>query len=230
MIGIIGAMEEEVSVLKDIMEDKEISEHAGMTFNKGKLCGKEVIVVKSGVGKVNAGICTQILIDKFGVTMLVNTGVAGALDYKIEIGDVVISTDSVQHDVNAVAFGYEVGQIPRMDTLFFKADEKLANWAKAVNEAVNPEVKTYIGRIATGDQFIADAKTKKRIIDDFSPLCVEMEGAAIAQVAYMNKVPYIISRAISDKADDSAQVDYPEFEAKAIERSVRLIQELMSSL
>lgn len=230
MIGIIGAMEEEVSVLKKEMVSRQVFEYAGMRFHKGQLSGKEVIVVRSGVGKVNAGICAQILIDRFAVSMLINTGIAGSLDNRIDIGDVVISTDSVQHDINAVAFGYEVGQIPRMDTLSFPADIKLVNLAKKVNEAVNPDVKTFMGRIATGDCFVADAETKKYIVDKFNPLCVEMEGAAIAQAAYINNVPYIITRAISDKADDSAHVDYPEFEARAIERSVRLIKGLMSRI
>lgn len=230
MIGIIGAMEEEVAALKEAMDIQEIHEQASMTFCRGVLCGKDVVVVRSGIGKVNAGICAQILIDKFQVDILINTGIAGSLDAAIDIGDMVISTDAVHHDMDATAFGDPVGQVPRMDTLSFPADENLVEKAKAANRKANPEIHTFAGRVASGDQFISSAEVKERIISHFHALCTEMEGAGIAQAAYLNKISYVIIRAISDKADNSAQVDYPEFEKQAIVHSVRLVKELLPML
>lgn len=227
MIGIIGAMEEEVAALKEDMIVEETVEQASMVFCRGVLCGREVVVVRSGIGKVNAGICAQILVDRFHVDTLINTGIAGSLDAKIDIGDLVISTDALHHDMDAVNFGYEPGQIPRMDVLAFPADEELVKKAVEANQKANPEIHTFTGRVASGDQFIAAGDVKDRIAEGFHPLCVEMEGAAIAQVAYLNKVSYVIIRAISDKADNSATMDYPTFEKQAIAHSVRLMKELV---
>ena len=227
MIGIIGAMDEEVAILKESMEVQDTMERAGMTFVKGIMSGKEVVVVRSGIGKVNMGICAQILIDCFGVDTLINTGVAGSLDADINIGDIVISTDAVQHDMDVSMLGDPVGQIPRMDTLSFPADKELVKKAVAANEKANPDIHTFTGRVASGDQFISDKEVKERIVSLFHPMCVEMEGAGIAQAAYLNKVSYVIIRAISDKADNSATMDYPTFEKKAIAHSVRLMKELL---
>ena len=227
MIGIIGAMEEEVASLKEEMDVQEIVEKAGMMFCKGILCGQKVVVVRSGVGKVNAGICAQILVDLFQVDLLINTGIAGSLDARIDIGDMVISTDALQHDMDASVFGDPVGQIPRLDTFSFPADEALARKAIRANEKANPDIRTFTGRIVSGDQFISSKEVKDRIVENFYPLCVEMVGAAIAQAAYLNKVSYVIIRAISDKADNSACMDYPTFEKKAIAHSVRLMKELL---
>ena len=227
MIGIIGAMEEEVAALKEDMIVEETVEQASMVFCKGQLCGKEVVVVRSGIGKVNAGICAQILVDRFHVDTLINTGIAGSLDARIDIGDLVISTDALHHDMDAVNFGYEPGQIPRMDVLAFPADEELVKKAVEANKKANPEIHTFTGRVASGDQFIAAGDVKDKIAESFHPLCVEMEGAGIAQAAYLNKVSYVIIRAISDKADNSATMDYPTFEKQAIAHSVRLMKELV---
>jgi adenosylhomocysteine nucleosidase len=221
-------MEEEVAALKEDMQIQEIVEQASMTFCKGTLCGKDVVVVRSGIGKVNAGICAQILVDRFCVDTLINTGIAGSLDARIDIGDMVISTDSLQHDMDATEFGYPVGQIPRMDVMAFQADEKLVEKAVEANAKANPDIHTYTGRVASGDQFIASKEVKDKIVANFQPMCVEMEGAGIAQAAYLNKVSYVIIRAISDKADNSATVDYPTFEKQAITHSVRLVKELVT--
>lgn len=199
-----------------------------MVFCKGMLCGKEVVVVRSGIGKVNAGICAQILVDRFGVDVLINTGIAGSLDAKIDIGDMVISTDALHHDMDASEFGDALGQVPRMDVLSFPADETLVKKAVQASEKANPDIHTFTGRIASGDQFIASREVKERIVKNFHPLCVEMEGAGIAQAAYLNQVSYVIIRAISDKADNSAHVDYPTFEQQAIAHSVRLVKELLT--
>ena len=230
MIGIIGAMEEEVEALKEAMEIRKTEEVAGMVFCEGVLCGKDAVVVRSGIGKVNAGICAQILVDYFDVDMLINTGIAGSLDARIDIGDMVISTDAVHHDMDATIFGDPAGQVPRMDTLAFPADGVLVEKAKAANEKANQEIRTFTGRVASGDQFISSAEAKERIVSMFHPLCTEMEGAGIAQAAYLNKVSYVIIRAISDKADNSAVMDYPEFERQAITHSVRLMKELVTLL
>ena len=230
MLGIIGAMEEEVAKLIEVMEEVEVTNKAAMNFNKGKIDGKELVIVMSGIGKVNAAICTQILADEYNVDAIINTGIAGSLDSSIDIGDIVLSTDALQHDVDAVAFGYPKGQIPRMDRLSFEADDRLAGVAEECCGRVCPDVKVFRGRVVSGDQFIADSAVKESIISNFGGLCTEMEGAAIAQTAYLNNIPYLIIRAISDKADDSASVDYPAFERKAIDNSVKLLKEMIKSL
>ena len=193
-------MEEEVAELKKDMQIEETVEMAGMVFCKGTLGGKEVVIVRSGIGKVNAGICAQILVSQFGADTLINTGIAGSLDAQIDIGDMVISTDALHHDMDATVFGDPAGQIPRMDTLSFPADKELVKKAVAANEKANPDIHTFTGRVASGDQFISDKEVKERIVSLFHPMCVEMEGAGIAQAAYLNKVSYVIIRAISDKA------------------------------
>lgn len=230
MIGIIGAMEDEVAQLKKSMEIEETTEVASLSFCRGKLSGKEVVVVRSGIGKVNAAICTQILVDQFHVDVIINTGIAGSLDAEIDIGDIVISTDAVEHDMDASIFGDPIGQIPQMDTFSFPADESLVKLAKEVNEKANPDVHTWIGRVVSGDQFVSSGEKKEQLIRVFDAKCTEMEGAAIAHAAYLNKISCVIIRAISDKADNSAVVDYPAFEAAAIRHSVRLIEALVSEI
>lgn len=230
MLGIIGAMDEEVAKIKEQMEDVETKQIASMEFLKGTVKGHPVVVVRSGIGKVNAAMCTQILADIYHVDAVINTGIAGSLNADINIGDIVLSTDALEHDMDAVAFGYPVGQIPRMDTLSFKADEQLRKTAKEICEKVNPDVTVFEGRVVSGDQFISDKQKKEWLIENFAGYCTEMEGAAIAHAAYLNDIPFLIIRAISDKADDSASVDYPAFEAKAIEHSVRLLIALCEEL
>lgn len=229
MLGIIGAMDEEVSKLKEVMENVEICSKASMDFYKGTMGGKDVVVVRSGIGKVNAGICTQILVDLYGADAVINTGIAGSLNAAIDIGDIVLSTDALQHDVDATGFGYDLGVIPRMKTSVFKADERLRKLAKEACERVNQDVKIFEGRVVSGDQFVSDKTKKEYISDNFNGFCTEMEGAAIAQAAYLNNIPFLIIRAISDKADDSATVDYPTFETKAIENSVSLVKEMIAN-
>lgn len=230
MLGIIGAMDEEVAKIKEQMEDVESRQMASMEFLKGTVKGQPVVVVRSGIGKVNAAMCTQILADVYHVDAVINTGIAGSLNADINIGDIVLSTDALEHDMDAVAFGYPLGQIPRMDTLSFKADEQLRKTAKAICEKVNPDVTVFEGRVVSGDQFVSDKDKKEWLIENFAGYCTEMEGAAIAHAAYLNGIPFLIIRAISDKADDSASVDYPAFEAKAIEHSVRLLLALCEAL
>ncbi|WP_167957660.1 5'-methylthioadenosine/adenosylhomocysteine nucleosidase [Anaerosporobacter faecicola] len=229
-IGIIGAMEQEVSQLKDKMEVDRTIQKASMIFVSGKLNSKNVVIVRSGIGKVNAAVCTQILVDEFGVDLVINTGIAGSLQNEINIGDIVLSTDAITHDMDATGFGYKVGVIPQMDNSVFVADEKLRSVAKKVCEEVNPDIQVFEGRVLSGDQFISDRDKKEWLVKEFGGSCTEMEGAAIAQAAYLNKIPFLIIRAISDKADNSAEMDYQEFEAKAIKHSVNLVCGLVNSL
>lgn len=230
MIGIIGAMEEEVQELIADLESAEKKTVASMDFYKGTLYGKDCVIVKSGVGKVNAALCTQILADFYSPDVLINTGVAGSLDAQINIGDIVVSEDAVQHDMDASAVGDPVGQVPRMNVLAFPADPALVKKAAEANRKANPDIQTFTGRIASGDQFISGGEKKKQIQENFHARCTEMEGAAIAHGAYLNKIPYVILRAISDKADGSVQMDYPTFEKQAIVHCVRLLRELIPML
>ncbi len=229
-IGIIGAMEEEVAALKEKMEQVQVIRKASMEFSQGSLEGKQVVVVRSGIGKVNAAVCTQILIDDFKVDRVINTGIAGSLRKEINIGDIVLSTDVLHHDVDARGFGYQKGQIPRMEVLSFPGDEEMIRLGERVCRQVNPEIQVFRGRVASGDQFISERKVKEEIIENFQGYCVEMEGAAIGQTAWLNGVPFLIVRAISDKADDSATVDYPTFERQAISHCVKLTQNMVKYL
>lgn len=228
MIGIIGAMDEEISQIVDLMTEVSVVEMADMTFKKGRIGGKDVVAVRSGIGKVNAAICTQILATHFKVNAVINTGVAGSLRNEINIGDIVISTDALQHDMDATGFGYAKGVIPRMKVSTFVADEKLCEAACKACEMAGLDIGIFKGRVVSGDQFITDRTTKKNLIDTFDGYCTEMEGAAIAQAAYLNNIPFIIIRAISDKADDSANMDYSVFERHAIDNSVALLKQMIA--
>ena len=221
-IGIIGAMEVEIASLKSAMKVSRMLKKAQMEFLEGELEGCQAVVVRSGIGKVNAAVCTQILVDEFGVDGVINTGIAGSLKAEINIGDIVLSTDVLHHDMDATGFGYPLGQIPQMDAFSFQADEQMRKLAKEVCEEVNPEIRVFEGRVVSGDQFISSREVKDKIKENFDGCCTEMEGAAIAQTAYLNQIPFVIIRAMSDKADDSATMDYPTFEKQAVEHSVRL--------
>ena len=229
-IGIIGAMEVEVAILKEKMEDVRIIKKASMDFYEGILAGKKVVVVRSGIGKVNAGICAQILADVFSVDAIINTGIAGSLNKNINIGDIVLSTDVVQHDMDATGFGYRKGHIQQMPVFFFNADDNLRRLAAEVCKEVNPDIQVFEGRIASGDQFVCDQDVKNRIVSEFSAYATEMEGAAIGQAAYLNEIPFLVVRAISDKADGSAQMDYSEFEKAAVDHSVRLTLNMLARI
>ena len=228
-LGIIGAMKIEVETLKENMENKTVTWRAGMEFCDGTLEGLPTVVVQCGVGKVNAALCVQILCDCFGVTHLVNTGIAGSLCNELDIGDLVVSRDAMYHDFDCGGFGYPHGKVPGMDVIAFPADETMISYALAAAETVNPG-HSKLGRVATGDQFICDKAVKNRIIDITQALCTEMEGGAIAQAAYRNEVPFVIIRAISDKADDSADMDYPTFEKIAAHRCATVAQTMAKKL
>lgn len=212
-LGIIGAMEQEVETLVSLLTDMRGTQFAGSEFYEGRLDGLDAVVVRCGIGKVNAALCVQILCDRFGVTHVVNTGIAGSLCQQLDIGDLVISRDAMYHDAQVCVFGYPEGQIPGMP-LTFPADGRMVELAVKAAEAVNPGHHT-VGRIASGDQFVCEKAQKEHIIAVTGAHCAEMEGAAIAHAAYRNGIPFVIIRAISDKADDTAQMDYSTFEAMA---------------
>lgn len=228
-LGIIGAMEIEVAILKSKLENARVTKVGPMEFFEGKLAGCEVVIVMCGVGKVHAAMCTQVLCSNFGVNAIVNTGVAGSLDAQLDICDVLVSTDAIQHDMDVHYLGYDVGKVPGLDTVAFPADEKLMRYAFEASEAIRPG-HTKLGRVATGDQFVCSDEQKVKIIADTGASCTEMEGAAIAQVAYVNRVPFVILRAISDKADGSAELDYPTFEKKAAANCAAVTEALARKL
>ncbi len=215
-LGIIGAREMEVETLLGLLEDKKTTVHAATAFHEGKLEGLDVVVVQCGIGKVNAALCVQMLCDFYAVTHLVNTGIAGSLDPVLDIGDLVISLDAMYHDVDVTNFGYVPGQMAGMPAAF-AADAALVEAAYGAAEQVNPG-HTRKGRVASGDQFVCTQDLKDKIIAVTGAQCTEMEGAAIAQAAYRNQIPFVIIRAISDKADNSAEMDYPTFERIAAHR------------
>ena len=207
--GIIGAMDSEVRELCEELASKEIVEYAGLNFFTGFLNGKEVVIVKSGIGKVNAAMCAQALILKFGVTKVINTGIAGALAKGLGVFDFVISSAAVYHDFDTTAFGYKIGQVPGMPQQF-DADSKLSDLALFAFEKTEfaKNHKAIKGVVASGDKFVSDSETKKSIVSNFNAACVEMEGAAIAHACYLNKVPFVIVRCISDMADDTVEQTY----------------------
>ena len=229
-IGIIGAMELEVAELKSKMNTSNIVKKAGMEFYEGTLNGANVVIVRSGIGKVNAALCVQILVDIFNVTHVINTGVAGSLNAKLDIGDILISKDALHHDMDTTIFGYQLGEVPQMGTREFPADERMLQLAVASCEKVNPDIHVMTGRVVSGDQFISSKEVKEHLIANFQGDCAEMEGASIAHGAYLNEIPFVIIRAISDKADDSAEMDYPTFEKAAAIHSARLVEDLVQQL
>ncbi len=229
-IGIIGAMDVEVASLKEAADISKTVKITEMEYCEGTLGGKNVVIVKCGMGKVNAGICANTLINDFGCTGIINTGVAGSLDNQIDIGDIVVSTDAVQHDFNVEAIGYQKGEIPYTGMVAFPADEALrAAAVKAVKESA-PEIHVFEGRVCSGDQFISTKEQKERIISEFGGMCCEMEGGAIAQACYLNNKPFVVIRAISDKPDETEIVEYKDFEAKSAARCAKLVRYMVEHL
>ncbi len=229
-IGIIGAMEEEVTLMKEKIDIVTVKNVIGLDFVIGTFHDKSVVVVRSGIGKVNAAVCAQVLIDHFAVDYIVNTGVAGAVYRDLKIGDIVISSDAVQHDMDASVFGDPVGVIPRMDESFFKADEEMIAIAREAGAALFGAEHVFVGRIGSGDQFISSKEGKSRIWETVEAYCAEMEGAAIAQTCYLNRIPYLIIRSISDNADSSADVSFDKFVLQASKNSGMLLEALLEKI
>ncbi|URZ00878.1 5'-methylthioadenosine/adenosylhomocysteine nucleosidase [Clostridium felsineum] len=228
-IGIIGAMDEELEILLKEMKMERKENKAQMVFNLGSLNDKNVVIVRCGIGKVNAAICTQILVDDFKVDAIINVGVAGGIGKDVLPGDIVIADSLVEHDMDATAFGDKVGQIPRMDTFDFKCDTKLVEIANKVCKSFENQ-KAHIGRIATGDQFVADIEKIKWLSSEFDAYACEMEGGSIAHTAYLNKIPFVVIRSISDNANNGAHMDYEKFLPIAIKNSSTILNNMISLL
>lgn len=226
-IGIIGAMDLEVETLMSHVQGAGKSTFANMRFCEGMLDGTPVVVAKCGVGKVAAALCVQVLVDRFGVTHVVNTGVAGSLDARIDIADLVVSTDALYHDVDVTVFGYEPGQVPGLDLVSFPADPALREaLATAAGQAAG-DVRVFHGRVVSGDQFIDGISKKEELRTRFGGLCCEMEGAAIAHTCHVNAIPFVIVRAISDKADGTAQTVYSDFETASARRCAAVVEQFL---
>lgn len=229
-IGIIGAMNEEVIELKNIMTDIQVEKIGNLEFFKGNLLNKEVVLVEGGIGKVNAAICATLMIEHFKVSKVLFTGVAGGTNPDINIGDIVIGVDQIEHDFDSTAFGYALGQIPRMDTYIFEADRELVDLAYSVAVEKFGREKVRKGRIVSGDEFVASVEKIKWLRDTFNADCTEMEGAAVAHVCYVFKMPFLIIRAISDKANHDAKVDFPEFVKLAAKNSKTIIEGILERI
>ncbi|CAG7622479.1 5'-methylthioadenosine/adenosylhomocysteine nucleosidase [Paenibacillus allorhizosphaerae] len=228
-IGVIGAMKEEIELFHEHMHRVRETERAGITFYEGEFHGKTIVLCKSGVGKVNAAVTTQLLIDTYGAGAIVFTGVAGAVNPELNVGDIVISTECMQHDMDVTALGFPRGTIPYEKTSLFIADPQLRELAKEVSgELFSGRVKE--GRVLSGDQFIANRETVAVLYNELNGACTEMEGAAVAQVCSMNGVPFVVIRSMSDKADGSAHVNFAEFTVEASNNSFRIVEQMLKRL
>ncbi len=227
--GIIGAMDVEVALLKEAMKESSVVKECSLDFIEGSLCGIPAVVVKSGIGKVNAAICAQLLITKFGVTHVINTGAAGAFASGLGVLDIVISTELVYHDVDVTAWGYEPCAVPGM-SVAIKADSYLVEVAENACKKALPERKCLCARIASGDQFVASKEQKDKIKRLCNPACVEMEGAAIGHVCTQNGIPFVVLRSMSDMADDNAGKTAEFNEKNAGETSAILVTAMLEKL
>lgn len=227
-VGIIGAMSVELELLKSKLgENPAVTKAGGMAFTEGKINGVSVVLVQSGVGKVNAALCAQRLILQFGCTHIINTGIAGAMASRLKVLDFVASTDAVYHDMDATGFGYKKTEIPQMKCSDFPADSKMLEAARAAFKEFPVEHKLVFGRIATGDQFVSDKEKKSAIQETCSPACVEMEGAAVAHACWINEIPFVIIRCMSDMADDDGKSTYSFNENEAASLSGSLVLSML---
>jgi len=226
-IGIIGAMDEEIENLlnKLTVEKEEIKNN--IIFYLCSYDNKKIIIVKSGIGKVNSAVVTQILISNYNPCCIINTGIAGAISKDVTVLDLVIASETMQYDVHVSNFGYNPGQIPRMKEYIFKTDQYLTDKTK---KSMGKDDKYHIGRIISGDKFISNIETKENLSKEFNALCADMESGSIGQVCYINKTPYIAIRCISDNADESSIKKYKDFDNKAAFKSSKLILSLLNRI
>ncbi|WP_038106692.1 5'-methylthioadenosine/adenosylhomocysteine nucleosidase [Treponema pedis] len=233
-IGIFGAEQQEIKLLKRYLNGGSVK-IAGINFYEGIINGQKIVLACSGIGKVNAAMCCQILISEFKVNLIINTGTAGGLKEGLNVFDIVVSSDAVQYDVNATDFGYSLGQVPGTKSAYWISDKGLKNLAVKAFKKLKLEnkdfknIKSVEGRIASGDTFVSDKKLRANIIKNFSPACTEMEGAAAAQVCVLNKIPFLILRSISDNAgkQTAAKISYDEFSKQAARNSAQLVLEMI---
>lgn len=226
MIGLIAAMTIEMEALQALMTDTAEETVSGIRFVRGKLCGREVVTAVCGIGKVAAAMCAQTMILRYAPQAVVNTGVAGSLTAALSIGDIVVSSGVVQHDMDTSPIGDPIGLISGINLVEIPADEALC--AKLTEAAHAENLHTLSGLVASGDQFVASGERKQFIVKNFGAIACEMEGAAIGQVCFVNKVPFCVLRAISDSADGSSHMDYPQFAKMAAANSVKLLCAFMA--
>jgi adenosylhomocysteine nucleosidase len=227
-IAIIGAMEEEVTLLRENMQERTQETVAGCEFTFGKMHGKDVILLRSGIGKVNAAMSTTILLEKYKPDCIINTGSAGGYNPALNVGDAVISTEVRHHDVDVTAFGYEYGQVPQLPAAFL-ADEKLVAAAVEASKEIE-DFQVEKGLIVTGDSFMEDPSRVEFVRSKFNDLqAVEMEAAAVAQVAFQFNVPFVIIRSLSDIAGKESEVSFDQFIDKAARNSTELVMKMVAS-
>lgn len=224
MLGIISATDTETRVLKESMTEFKEENVKDISFFKGKLYGRDIIFVQSGIGKVNAAITATLLIYKYNVDRIIFLGVAGSLSDKLEIGDIVIGTDVIQHDVDVSEFGYKIGQIPGIKEWALFSDEDMIEKTK---KAVSEKYRLFFGRILTGDQFISGKQEKITLGKDFEALCVDMESGAVAQVCRRFGVKFLIIRSISDSITDESVMEYKKFSELAANNSKDLLRQIL---
>jgi adenosylhomocysteine nucleosidase len=228
-VGVIGAMDSEVTSLIEKIQGVNTYEVGTIHANEGVIDGVNVVVVKCGIGKVFAAMCAQALINNFGCTHIINTGVAGALAPELNVGDIVVSTDACEHDLDVTPLGYAPGEHPDLHQVYFQADDHLREVALGAASEFD-DVNAFEGRVCSGDQFIASVEQKERITNLFGGMCCEMEGASIAHVCSTNEIPFVVVRAISDKADGSAHVSYPEFEKAAAAHCAKVVLQTLPKI
>ena len=224
-IGIIGAMPEEVEGLTSMLENREETERMGIVFHTGELFGRKVVIAQCGVGKVFAAACASAMILNFSPSLIINTGVGGGLKSGIRVCDIVIGEKLCQHDMDTSPIGDPKGLISGINMIYFESDKRAAEIA--CRAASENGISCHLGTIASGDQFVATSEQKTRIISEFSADVCEMEGAAIAQVAYIGKTPFTVIRAISDGADEGSSMDYMKFLPIAARATTALVLALV---
>lgn len=230
-IGIIGAMHEEIVELRELMVNIKERKISNLTFFEGELCGKEVVLTESGIGKVNAALSTTLLINEYKTEKIIFTGVAGAVNPEVNVTDIVIGTDLVESDMDVTAGGnYKLGEIPRMKNSYFKPDSYLFDLAKSAAIKLFGEKKVFLGRIISRDEFVASEEKVKKLNEIFSADCVEMEGAAVAHVCEVLNIPFVVIRSISDKADNEAGMTFDEFVKIAAKNSKLIVEEILNSM
>lgn len=228
-IGIIGAMEEEVELLRSSLENTEVETIANCEFTKGTYQGQEIVLLKSGIGKVNAAMSTTILLQHFKPELVINTGSAGGFDKDLEVGSIVISDEVRHHDVDVTAFGYEMGQVPQMPAAFQSNPELIELAEKAVSEL--EDLPYAVGLIATGDSFMNDPERVESVRGHFPEMkAAEMEAAAVAQVCYQFDTAFVVIRALSDIAGKESSVSFEEFLPKAAEHSTKIVLRVVERL
>ncbi|MGF6907242.1 5'-methylthioadenosine/adenosylhomocysteine nucleosidase [Fusobacterium sp. PH5-44] len=230
MLGIIGAMEEEINEIKESIVDIEEVNIGNFIFYKGKINSKAIVLVECGIGKVNASVCTTLLVSVFGAQKVFFTGVAGGVSNTVDIGDIVIGTYLMEHDYDVTAFGYKPGIIPKMGDSKFYCDRDLIELAYCVANENFEDNKIWKGPIVSGDQFVASERKIEWLFKEFGAYCTEMEGAAVAHVCTVLKVPYLVIRSISDKANSDAKVDFKEFCKIAAKKSKLLIIKMIEKI